>query len=321
MATRTIENRNNRLLTILINPFMSCSARLPVYILFISAFFPTKAGTVLFLIYLLGIAMAIGVAMLFKNTIFKANEIPFVMELPPYRMPTLRSTLKHMWHKGEQYLKKMGGVILLASIIIWALGYFPRNVKYKRDYNKEISIVSEKYNSFKNINNDSLKAVFENQKHEELESLELEKQSEHQEKSYIGYIGKAIEPVMKPLGFDWRMSISLLTGIAAKEVVVSTLSVLYQANPNDSTGQHTLQQKLIQQKHTSGKLIGKPVFTPIIVISFLLFVLFYFPCVAVMAAIRRETGSWKWPVFVIFYTTGIAWVMSLLVFQISTLFH
>jgi ferrous iron transport protein B len=321
MATRTIENRNNRLLTILINPFMSCSARLPVYILFISAFFSQKAGTVLFLIYLVGIAMAVGVALIFKNTIFKANEIPFVMELPPYRLPTLRSTLIHMWHKGEQYLKKMGGIILLASIIIWALGYFPRNVEYSRNYKAEETAIHANFApKIAKANNDKDIQLLELQKLEEIENLELEKHSEHQEKSYIGYIGKAIEPVMAPLGFDWRMSVSLLTGIAAKEVVVSTLGVLYQANPNDTANQHTLQQKLISQKHTDGQKIGQPVFNKLVVVSFLLFVLFYFPCVAVMAAIRRETGSWKWTTFVIIYTTGIAWLFSFMFYQIGTMF-
>jgi ferrous iron transport protein B len=320
MATRTIENRNNRLLTILINPFMSCSARLPVYILFISAFFSQQAGTALFLIYIIGIAMAIGVAVIFKKTLFKANEIPFVMELPPYRLPTLRSTLKHMWHKGEQYLKKMGGIILLASIIIWALGYFPRNVDYSRDYKAEENIIRNQYAEKTALAPKNEINILELRKQESIDALELQKQSEHQEKSYIGYIGKAIEPVMSPLGFDWRMSISLLTGIAAKEVVVSTLGVMYQAKTDDPSNQYTLQQKLISQKHTSGTHIGQPVFNKLVVISFLLFVLFYFPCVAVMAAIKRETGSWKWPVFVIVYTTGIAWVMSFLFFQIGSIF-
>jgi ferrous iron transport protein B len=318
MSTRTIENRNNRLLTILINPFMSCSARLPVYILFISAFFPKHAGTMLFVIYAIGIALAIGVALIFKNTLFKANEIPFVMELPPYRMPTMRSTLKHMWHKGAQYLKKMGGVILTASIIIWALGYFPRNISYSRDYTREIAAVHLHYKTLID------ESVGERQKTQLVSSrdsivnqLVLEKSSEKQEKSYIGHLGKAIEPVMRPLGFDWKMSVSLLTGIAAKEVVVSTLGVLYQADPTKST--KTLQVKLQEQKHLEGPLQGKVVFTPIVAFGFLLFTLIYFPCIAVMAAIQKETGHWKWPAFVVFYTTVIAWVVTFIAYQIGSL--
>lgn len=319
MATRTIENRNNRLLTILINPFMSCSARLPVYILFISAFFPTYAGTALFLIYAIGILLAIGIAMIFKRTLFKADEIPFVMELPPYRLPTMRSTLKHMWHKGEQYLKKMGGVILMASIIIWALGYFPRNISYSKDYQAEAKSIHDNYATLINLTMKDSVQILEEKRDKALSLLDIEKQSEHQQKSYIGRIGKAIEPIMAPLGYDWRMSVSLLTGIAAKEVVVSTLGVLYQASPEDNSGKNTLQEKLKQQKIEIGKGKGTPVFKSIVVASFLLFILIYFPCIAVMAAIRRETGSWKWPVFVIVYTTGLAWILSFAVYQLGLL--
>ncbi len=320
MATRTIENRSNRLLTILINPFMSCSARLPVYILFISAFFPHHAGTVLFSIYFIGIFLAISVAMIFKRTIFRAEEIPFVMELPPYRMPTLRSTLKHMWHKGEQYLKKMGGVILVASVIIWALGYFPRNVNYSKDFNAEAYAITANYNKILTNTPKNEIVALNKQEKNDLEQLEIEKQSEHQEKSYIGHIGKFIEPVMKPLGFDWRVSIGLLTGIAAKEVVVSTLGVIYQAGTDKNSGKSNLQEKLKQVKNTSGPYINQPMFRPLTVISFILFVLIYFPCVAVMAAIRRETGSWKWPVFVIFYTTALAWFIAFAVYQTGSYF-
>jgi ferrous iron transport protein B len=283
MATRTIENKSNRLLTILINPFMSCSARLPVYLLFISAFFPNKAGTLLFLIYIIGILVAIGVALLFKNMFFKVNEIPFVMELPPYRLPTIRSTLKHMWRKGEQYLKKMGGVILVASIIIWALGYFPRN---------ENNVAST--SMAQNVN-------------------------EGHNESYIGKIGKAIEPVMRPLGFDWQMSVSLLTGIAAKEVVVGTMGVLYQADHDKNQVATSLQTKLKEHKYNYGPKKGQAVFTPLVVVSFLLFVLLYFPCIASMAAIKRETNSIKWTLFVITYTTAIAWFVSFTVYQTGSL--
>jgi ferrous iron transport protein B len=320
MSTRTIENRNNRILTILINPFMSCSARLPVYILFISAFFPQRAGTVLFIIYSVGILVGILVAVLFKKTLFKADEIPFVMELPPYRIPTLRSTLKHMWHKGEQYLKKMGGVILVASVIIWALGYFPKNVKYSGVFNRQSEEVKIKYDNTINKETDEIKKDYLfSEKKKEMDRQDLEMKSDHQERSYIGQIGKAIEPVMKPIGFDWKMSVSLLAGIAAKEVIVSTLGVLYQANADDKTMKNNLQQRIKEQKYQKGSRKGSYIFTPLSVVSFLLFILIYFPCIAVMAAIRRETGSWKWSLFVLIYTTGLAWLLAFLTYQAGLL--
>ena len=318
MATRTIENRNNRLLTILINPFMSCSARLPVYILFVSAFFPEHAGTALFLIYFTGILLAIGAALIFKNTIFKAEEIPFVMELPPYRMPTMRSTIKHMWFKAEQYLKKMGGVILVASIIIWALSYFPRNNELTSAYDNKANEVEMKYKNIETASNieqyqlDSLKNT-------ELKQLEIERSQIHQQNSYIGKIGQFIEPAMLPLGFDWRLSVSLLTGIAAKEVIVSTTSVLFQAKLDDADNA-SLQNKLKESKFISGPKKGETLITSLTAISFLAFVLIYFPCIAVMAAIRREAGGWKWPLFVIVYTTSIAYIISFMIFQIGSLF-
>jgi ferrous iron transport protein B len=316
MATRTIENKNNRILTILINPFMSCSARLPVYILFISAFFPNKAGTVLFIIYSAGILIGILVAVIFKKTLFKADEIPFVMELPPYRIPTIRSTLKHMWHKGEQYLRKMGGVILVASVIIWALGYFPKNVKYSTDFNLQLKEVKLKYENLINKETSKKKKdFFYSEEQKELDRLDLEMKSEHQERSYIGQIGKAVEPVMKPIGFDWKMSVSLLTGITAKEIIVSTLGVLYQTGGDDKTMKNNLQQRIKEQKYQTGSRKGSYVFSQLTVVCFLLFILIYFPCIAVMAAIRRETGTWKWSFFVILYTTGLAWLLAFLTYQ------
>ncbi len=316
MATRTIENKNSRILTILITPFMSCSARLPVYLLFVGAFFSDYAGTALFLIYLTGILLAVGVALIFKKTLFKADDIPFVMELPPYRLPTLRSTIKHMWHKAEQYLKKMGGVILIASIIIWALGYFPRNVEYSKNYENEIIKIEQQYNQL--ISQSLNQSELIKEKEEKIKELELAKESEHQEKSYIGQIGKFIAPIMEPLGFDWRLSVCLVTGIAAKEVIISTMGIVFQADIEDdeNTG---LQHKLRNQTFVDGPNKGQPLFTPLSVLSLIMFVLIYFPCVAVMGAIRKETGSWKWAFFVIIYTTVLAWFMSLAVYQIGNL--
>lgn len=310
MSTRTIENRDDRLLTMLINPFMSCSARLPVYLLIIGAFFPENPGTVLFSIYALGIILAILVAIIFKKTLFKSQESPFVMELPPYRVPTMRNSMKHMWYKTKQYIHKMGGIILIASIIIWALSYFPRNVDFSKNYDQ---LISEKETL---INKDLNKADRETRIYE-IKVLEKEKAAELQEKSYLGRLGKFVEPVMRPLGFDWKMSVSLIAGASAKEIVVSTLGVLYQADPDSES--EVLQNRLKEEVYQFGPNKGQRIFDPVVAFAFLVFVLIYFPCIAVIAAIKKESGSWKWALFTILYTTGLAWFLAFLVNQIGHL--
>jgi len=296
MATRNIENKNNRILTMLIIPFMSCSARLPVYLLLIGAVFPDMQGTLLFLLYFVGILLAILVAIVFRMSIFKSQGTPFVMELPPYRMPTFRSTMKHMWFKGSQYLKKMGGVILIASVLLWTLGYFPRKV--------DPAVLTE----YSDPDNTGLVDYNENMKQLQLEN------------SYIGKLGKFLEPAIRPLGFNWKMGVSLLSGIAAKEVVVSTLGVLHQVDSQDDKLKPQLAKKLQEEKYESGKLKGRKVFNPLSTISFLLFTLIYFPCIAVFAAVKRESGNSWWALFMIFYTTFLAYLVSFLVFQIGQLF-
>src|SRR6056297_1917005 len=321
MATRTIKNRNNRLLTILINPFMSCSARLPVYVLIISAFFTNHPGTILFSVYLFGILMAGLVAIVFKRTLFRTEEVPFVMELPPYRMPTIKNTARHMWNKGSQYLKKMGGVILVASIIIWALGYYPQNPDLSKDYNASIENTRAQYNQMlKNSSSTERVKKLENEMNQEIEEIKRAKEAEKQEKSYIGQIGHAISPVMRPLGFDWKISVSLLSGIAAKEIVVSTMGVLYQAEQGgEEANPEKLSNKLQEATFESGPKKGEKVFTKLTTISFLIFTLLYFPCAAAVAAIKKETGSVKWAAFAIFYTTTLAWIVSYLVQNIGNL--
>lgn len=261
MASRIIESRKSRLVTILINPLISCSARLPIYLVMIGAFFPSKASLVLLSIYVIGILLAVLMARIFSRFIVKGDDAPFVMELPPYRMPTLKSVLRHTWEKGAQYLKKMGGIIMVASIIIWFLGYYPNHNAYATT-------------------------------------------AEQQENSYIGQIGKAIEPVIEPLGFDWKMGIGLLSGIGAKELVVSSLGVLY--TNNDDINSVDLSERI-------------PI-TPLVAYGYMLFILIYFPCVATVAAIKNESGSWKWAAFTICYTTLLAWVVAFLVHQVGSLF-
>lgn len=307
MATRTLDNRNDRLLTMLIIPFMSCSARLPVYVLLISAFFVQYQGAILFLIYLIGITFAVLLGLFFKKTLFAKKEVPFVMELPPYRMPTLRNTTIHMWHKGSQYLKKMGTVILFASILIWAMGYYPRNVEFSRDYEALIGQV------------ESDQTLSEAQKTEQSGQLRLLQEEERQEQSYIGKTGRFIEPVISPLGFDWKIGMSIITGMAAKEIVVSSMGVLYQASMNADENSQSLKEKLQEQTFTAGPRIGQKVFSPLVAFGLMVFVLIYFPCVAVVAAIRKE-ANWKWAAFTSVYTTAIAWVAAFAVYQIGSLF-
>lgn len=312
MATRMIESRRDRILTILITPFMSCSARLPVYILFISAFFARDQGTILFLLYMVGAVLAILSSLLLKKIFFRKQDIPFVMELPPYRIPTGRSIVKHVWFRTELYLKKIGGVILLASVIIWFLSNFPRNVKYSRDWDTEIAAVNRNYEilrSQQGIGSPGTNKLLDTQKSESIKALLHEKNSERQAASFMGYIGRAVEPVMKPLGFDWRLSVSILSGLAAKEVVVSTLGIIYQAD--NKSEQFSLVKKLQQDTYPS----GVKAFTPLLAFSFMLFILTYFPCIGVIAAIKRESGSWKWSAFTVVYTTAIAWLLSFTVYQ------
>ncbi len=301
MATRIIESRRDRMITMLITPFMSCSARLPVYILFISAFFANYQGTVLFTLYLLGVLFAILSALFLKRFFFKSEEVPFVMELPPYRVPTIRSVGKHVLFRTGLYLRKIGGVILLASIIVWVLSTFPRKIDFSRDYRGEMTELERSGLSRK-------------EKAQALNLLMAEQKNERQEGSFMGMLGKTIEPVMRPLGFDWRLSVSILSGVAAKEVVVSTLGVIFQAE--GGSGKASLVDKIQSQKDSA----GKPLFTPLAAFSFMLFILTYFPCIGVVAAIRRESGSWKWAVFVVIYTTAIAWLLSFTVYQTGSLF-
>lgn len=300
MASRTIESRNSRMITMLVNPLMSCSARLPVYVLLTGAFFPQNASVILLSLYVTGILLAVLMARLFKRFLFNEEDVPFVMELPPYRMPTGKSILIHMWEKAKQYLHKMGGIILVASILIWFLGYFPRQTESSGHFERQIA----------EIENAELDSKAKTDTIDELERLQA---IDHQQNSYIGRIGQAIQPILAPLGFDWKISVSLLSGMAAKEVVVSTLSVLYTGDADDS---QILSERLRQDRNAEGVLV----FTPLIAISLMLFVLIYFPCIATVSAIVNESRSWKWGAFVIVYTCVLAWVVSFIVYQTGSFF-
>lgn len=283
---------------------MSCSARLPIYILFVGAFFPKHASTALFGIYLFGILLAVILSKLFRKTLFKEENTPFVMELSPYRMPTVKSTVTHMWDKSRQYLHKMGGIILIASIVIWFLGYFPHNKAKEVQFDQQIEQTTNLFSQGK---------ITTQKKDSIMTGIEVMRASVHQENSYIGQIGHFIEPVMRPLGFDWKISVSIITGMAAKEIVVSTLGVLY---PGDAQSQESLQTRIKKETYSD----GTPVFTPIVAIALMLFVLIYFPCIATIVAIKEESGSWKWGVFTIVYTTLLAWFVAFITYQLGMLF-
>lgn len=272
MATRTIENRRNRLITILVLPLMSCSARLPIYIMIIGTFFAVEYQSVIMIsLYAIGIILAVLMSRIFSKWMIKGDDTPFVMELPPYRFPTAKAIARHTWEKGKQYLKKMGGIILVASVIVWALGYFPHDDGLSNQAQKE--------------------------------------------QSYIGRIGKAIEPVFRPQGFDWKLDVSLVAGIGAKEIVASTMGVLYADDETvaDDTADNSGKYGVLRQKMETDGM------TPLIAFSYLLFVLIYFPCIATIAAIKGETGSWKWAVFAAGYTTLLAWIVSACIYQTGML--
>ena len=264
MATRTIEDRKSRLLTMLIVPLMSCSARLPVYIIIIGAFFPSHAALVLFGLYITGILMSILMAKLFSRFVVKGESSPFVMELPPYRTPSTKSVLRHTWEKGRQYLHKMGTTILVASIVVWALSYYPH--------------------------------------HPELSD------SEQMEQSYIGQMGQAVEPVISPCGLQWKEGVALITGVGAKEIVASTMAVLYHSSTTD-----------VDELESHAASLRPDDMTPLTALSFLVFVLLYMPCIPACVAIKNESGRWRWAAFTAGYTTLLAWLMSALVYQIGSL--
>lgn len=266
LATRMIESRKSRLITMLVTPLMSCSARLPVYIIFVAAFFPRHSGIVLMGLYLIGILLAVLVARLLSHTVMRGDETPYVMELTPYRRPAWKVIVKHTWDKGYEYLKKMGGVILIASIVVWFLGYYPRSEQYATP-------------------------------------------AEQQEHSYIGHIGKAIEPIIAPLGFDWKMGIGLVSGVGAKELIVSTLGVLY-AN-----------QEVVDTAESEAQIASalKTVTTPAAGLAYMFFVLIYFPCLATLIAIKKESKRWEWAIFTAVYTTALAWLVAFAAYRLGML--
>ncbi|MFH1655071.1 MAG: ferrous iron transport protein B [Candidatus Omnitrophota bacterium] len=292
LATRTIEDKRDRMVTLLVNPFMSCGARLPLYTLFIGAFFSEKiAGNTLLSLYLLGIAISVIMAKIFRRYLFKGEAEAFVMELPPYRLPTVKGLLTHMWERGSVFLKKAGTFIFVAVIIVWFLSHFPWNPAYSQDYETLIT---------------------QSQGDEQVTvHLENQMSAERLEKSFAGRFGKTIAPIFKPMGFDdWKIAVGLTGGFAAKEIIVATLGTLYSTGEADesSEGLRTQLQKAVRPD-------GTKLFTPLVAYALMVFILLYIPCAATIAAIKMETNSWLWPLFAAVYTTSIAWIVSFIVYQ------
>ena len=302
MAARTLESRRDRILTILINPLMSCSARLPVYVLIAGAFFPGKEANVIFSIYLIGIVLAVIVGRILSKTLFKGDAAPFVMELPPYRLPTLKSLLIHMWDRAKIFLRKMTGVVLIFSVIIWFLGAHPKTIEYSKDYGGQIKALEVELNQA-GVSSEAKVSL-----QEEIQRLREAMHLERLKNSYIGRIGMAIEPILKPLGFDWRLGVSLITGFVAKEVVVSTLGVLYQADVGEGGTTTPLREAL-----------RKSGLTPLSAYAFMVFVLIYVPCMVTVTTIWRETGSMGWTLFSISYLVCLAWLVSFMIVSVGRL--
>lgn len=301
MAARTLESEKDRVLTILITPFMSCSAKLPVYIILAGTFFGARGGSVIFVIYLLGISLAVVSGRLFRSTLLKGLEAPFVMELPPYRVPMIQSLLIHMWDRSKLFLKKMGGIILIGSIVIWALSTFPRDFQETGHYDRAVSGI--RADAARQISGaPHQRQALESAAERQISGLQREYEARRVAHSFLGRLGQWLAPVFSPLGIDWRGGVSLITGFVAKEVVVSTLGVLHAVDHND--GSDALRQAL----RASGM-------TPLSAFSMMVFVLLYVPCLATVAAIRRETGSLGWTVFSVAYSTGIAWITAFCVYQ------
>ena len=374
MGARILDNYKDRMVTILITPFMSCSARLPVYTLFAAAFFPPEwAGTVVFGVYALGIVFGIVFAKIFRKYLFAGEAEPFVMELPPYHLPTLKATLTHMFERGIMYLKKAGTFILSASILVWFITSYPMDVEYSKDYDalhdqvaqtyemkdaetlahfgittdeqkdqvneivdnmkstvadattqaegageaapeievEDDSEAPELFNDIKEQNEQLFPVAWSMYKNsvnldDENQKIDQEKNSEKLEQSYAAMFGKAINPVLKPLGFDWKIGVSLVAGLAAKEVVVSTLGTIY-AVGGDTDHPQALTDYLQNDPH----------FTPLIALTLMLFILIYPPCIAALAVIKRETGSWKWMLFMFFYENAFAWIACFIFYNIG----
>lgn len=310
-ATRTIENAKDRLVTILITPLMSCSARLPVYALMIGAFFPPQmkigkvfslAAVVLFAMYALGIVAAVGMGWLFRKTLVKGESRMFVMEMPPYRLPVWRNVVTTMFSAGGQFLQRAGTVILALSIVLWALSSFPKDVKLSRDYDAEKAKVAA------DVAAGTLAKEAGDEKSKHLDDLE---QSERSEKSYIGRAGKFCEPVLRPLGFNWKIGVGVISAFAAREVLVGTLAIIYGVGKDADESSDSLREALQADRYPD----GRPVFTPLVAVSLMVFFVLALQCISTFAVVRRETNGWKWPLFQLGYMTALAYVGSLIVYQ------
>ncbi len=307
MATRALENKRDRIVTILVAPLMSCGARLPVYILLAGAFFPASvAGHVIFSIYIAGVVLAIAMAKVFRTFLFPGPSAPFVMELPPYRMPTARGVLTQMWERGWLYLKKAGTIILAISVFLWFLMAFPQNFKGQEAIEARLAVAVDQYEremKSRGLDEDGEEAA---ELREAVALIENEMAGKQLEESYAGRLGRAIEPVFKPIGLDWKSSVASIAGFAAKEVVVSVMGTIYSIGEADE-----------ESASLREAIAADPNFNPLVAYTLMLFVLISVPCMATVAIIKRETNSWKWAGFSVAYHTALAWVVCFIVYQVG----
>jgi ferrous iron transport protein B len=312
LATRTIETKRDRFITLLVVPFISCGARLPIYTLFIGAFFSTRGGTVLFSLYLLGILAAIMMAKILGKFALPGEPAPLLLELPPYRMPHFKGIMIHTWERGKVYLKKAGTIILAGCVIVWFISNFPWTPAYSKDYEALIETAKAEYETMmKNMETGSPQAPDRNEAFEEaIADLENERASEKLQKSYAGRLGRIIEPAVRPLGFDWKIGVSLIGGVIGKEIVVGTLGTLHAVGHADETSE-SLRDSLKSDTWPD----GSKVYTPLTAFALMVFCLLYMPCVAAIGVIFQETKSWKWTVFAATYTTAFAWIVCLVIYQ------
>jgi ferrous iron transport protein B len=307
MATRTIETRVDRLATILVAPLMSCSARLPVYTVLIAACIPQRngwPGLTLLMMYLLGIVGALGMAWIFKKTLLRGEPPMLILELPPYKRPMPGAVLRQMWDRSRLFLRRAGTVILGINILLWFLATYPRPAEVEQRFEQQRALWKQTASNPPTP-----------EQAEALQRLEQEESGERLRQSFAGRMGRAIEPVLKPLGFDWKIGIGIVTSFAAREVFVSTLSIVYNAGTGDEGDSSTSLAKVMQSERRED---GRPMYTPLTGLTLMVFYVFAMQCVSTVAVVRRETNSWKWPLFQTVYMTSLAWILAFVTHQVGT---
>jgi ferrous iron transport protein B len=309
MSARTLVNPKDRIITVLVVPMMVCGAKAPVIAMLAAAFFPAHAGMVFWAVWFFAWLLAFVMGWVFRKTLFRGESSPFVMELPPYRLPTLRGILSHMWQRSWMYLRKAGTIILAISVIIWLLLYFPKPAEYSRDYPAAKAQITARYADQMVGAGAAEQARLQQERDRKLAAISSQQAAEELNYSIAGRIGAALEPIFRPAGFDWKINIALFAGFAAKEVIISTTAIVHGISETDDQAVAGLKDYLV----------ADPNYTPAVALALIVFVLIYAPCMAVQAVIKKELGGWKWSAFSIGYTLFLAWLLAVGVYQISAL--